>query len=490
MTRLKHRTIVGAFWISVEAWGQQLLQFVLFAILARLLGPQTYGLVALALMVIVAGDVLITNGGWSEALIQRRDLDPRCIDTVFWFLLAAAGALVILLAGLVATAFRQPELAGIIAWLSTVLPLASLSVVPDALLRRELRNAPLAARSLLATAGAGLVAVPMALTGFGVWSLVTFQLAQPLIRALVLWVAHPWRPTLCFSGPQLREITGYVGGVLGERILGSLDFVLPRVILGHALGPAAVGQFTTARNMFDLLVQLLIRPVSRVALPSFAGLADDRARMQELFTLGAQYSALVAFPAHMGLALVAPDLIPLVLGPAWSPSVPVLQVLMLFGLILPLSLLGTALMHGIGRVGWQLALAGGSTVLLASLLALVGSTSIVAVAVAIVARAYVVFPLRVYVVRRATGLRVMPALLGSLRLLLATGLMAMAVYAWQRLISSSLHPWLSVASSAVIGMVVYGASIQLFARPLVRQGAILIRSVAGGPPLGVPGPSA
>jgi len=479
-------------WISAEAWGQQLLQFLLFAILARLLGPQAYGLVALALMVIVVGDVLITNGGWSEALIQRRDLDPCYADTVFWFLLAAAGllaALVILLAGPVATALRQPELAGIIAWLSAVLPLASLSVVPDALLRREFRNAPLAARSLLATAGAGLVAVPMAFTGFGVWSLVAFQLAQPLIRALVLWFAHPWRPALRFSGPHLREITRYVGGVLGERVLGSLDFVVPRLVLGHALGPAAVGQFTSARKILDLLVQLLIRPVSRVALPSFAGLAGDRARTQELFTLGAQFAALVAFPGHVGVALVAPDLIPLIFGPAWSPSVPVLQVLTLFGLILPLSLLGTALMQGLGRVGWQLALAGGSTVLLACLLILGGSSSIVAVAVAFVARAYIVFPLRVYVVQRTTGLRVRPALLGSLRLLLATGLMAVAVLAWQRLTPSSLHPGLSIAGSAVIGVVAYGASILLFARPLVRQGAILIRSVAAGPPLGVPGPS-
>ena len=139
-------------------------------------------------------------------------------------------------------------------------------------------------------------------------------------------------------------------------------------------------------------------------------------------------------------------------------------------------------------VGWQLALAGGSTVLFACLLALGGATSIVAVAVAFVARAYIVFPLRVYVVRRTTGLRVRPALLGSTRLLLATGLMALAVLAWQRLTPSSLHPGLSVAGSAVVGVVAYGASVLLLARPLVRQGATLIRSVAG-PALGAPSPS-
>ena len=480
MTHLKRRTTIAALWVSTEAWGQQLLQFLLFAVLARLLGPQAYGLLALAMTVILVGDLLVTNGGWTEALIQRRDLDPSYTDTIFWFLLAIAGSLAglaALFAWPVAAALRQPELAQLIVWLSAALPLAGLCVVPDALLRREFRNAPLALRSLLATLGAGLVAVPMAVMGFGVWSLVVYQLAQRLIQAVVLWLTHPWRPALRFSGTHLREIAHYVGGVLGERVMRVVDQVIPRVALGYGLGPSAVGQFTTARRILELLVQLLIQPVSRVALPSFAGLVGDRARTQELFTFGAQFAALVAFPGHVGLALVAPELVPAVFGPAWAPSVPVLQVLTLFGLTLPLSLLCTALMQGIGQVGWQLALAIGSTALLVCLLAVFGTTSIVAVAVAFVARAYLLFPLRVFIVQRTTGVNVGPAILGSMRLLLATGLMASAVFAWRELVPSLLYPLLSVAGSVVVGLVAYAASVLVLARPLVLHGINLIRAV-------------
>ena len=480
MTNLKRRTTLSALWISVETWGQQLLQFLLFAILARLLGPEAYGLLSMALVVILAGDVLITNGGWAEALIQRRDLDPGYTDTVFWLLVAVAGSLAglaILLARPVSAALHQPKLAQLVVWLSAVLPLASLCVVPDALLRREFRNAPLAARSLLATLGAGLVAVPMAVAGFGVWSLVVYQLAQPLIQAVVLWLAHPWRPALRFSGTHLREVASYVGGVLGERVMRVLDLVIPRVALGYTLGPAAVGQFTTARRILELLVQLLIGPVSRVAMPSFAGLVGDRARTQELFTFGALFAGLVAFPGHVGLALVAPDLVSAVFGRAWEPSIPVLQVLTLFGLVLPMSQLCTALMQATGRVGWQMTLAACSTGLFVCLLAMFGATSIVTVAAAFVVRAYIVLPLRVFVVRRTTGVDVWPALLGSARLLLATGLMAAAVVAWQNLNPFSYDPIMTVGGSFLVGAITYAASVLLLARPLVLHGIGLVRTV-------------
>jgi PST family polysaccharide transporter len=479
--RLELRAAAGALWLSAESWGKQLLQFVLFVILARLLGPEAYGLLAMAILVTAIGDVLITYGGWSEALIQRPDLDARHTDTVFWFLLAMGGGLALVAMGLaapVAAAFREPELAGLIVWLSLTLPLASLCVVPEALLRRELRFAPLAARSLLATLGAGLVAVPIALAGFGVWSLVAYQLAQPLIQAVVLWLAYPWRPRLHFSGRQLQEIMRYTGGVLGERVMGVLDVMILRTMVGYALGPVALGHFTSARKILDLMQQMLIRPVSHVAMPSFAGARGSAARMRDLLTFGSQFAALVAFPGFIGLALIAPDLIPLVLGPSWAPSIPVFQVLTLPGLILPLTLLCTALMHGTARVGWQLALASGSTTLFVCLLALFRPAGLVGMAAAFVASTYLCFPLRLYVVHRTTGLDVVPAILGLLRLLLAAGLMAAAVLLWQGMRPETLDPILSIAGSALVGAAAYAGAVLALAQPLIRRAVNLLRSIA------------
>jgi O-antigen/teichoic acid export membrane protein len=187
---------------------------------------------------------------------------------------------------------------------------------------------------------------------------------------------------------------------------------------------------------------------------------------------------LVALPGYVGLALIAPDFIPLVLGPGWAPSVPVFQVLTLPGLILPLTLLCTALMHGTARVGWQLVLASSSTILFVCLLALSRPAGLIGMAAAFVAAAYLIFPLRLYVIHRATGLDVVPAILGLFRLLLATGLMAAAVLLWQRTAPETLDSILSMAGSAVVGAAVYTGAVLALAQPLVRRAVALLRSIA------------
>ncbi|MEK0083995.1 lipopolysaccharide biosynthesis protein [Benzoatithermus flavus] len=478
----KRRAVAGALWVSVETWGTQLIQLLLFVILTRLLGPETYGLLGMAIIVIALGDVAITNGGWGDALIHERDLDQRHLDTTFWFLLLSSTLLAVLVAALavpMARLFGQPELVGVLMALAPMLPLSSLPVVPEALLRRELRFAPLAARSQLATLAAGAVAIPMAFTGFGVWSLVAYQLAQPVAETLVIWHAHPWRPGRCFSRPALSGIVRYVGGALGDRVMNVLDFLIPRFVVGYALGAAPLGHFTTARKIQELLSQLLIRPISRVALPSFAGIRGDAAGMRELLSFGSAVANLVAFPAHVGLALVAPELVPLVFGPQWAETVPVVQVLALLGLLMPMTQVTASLMYGIGRTGLQMLLSVGSAVLFLLLLLLLGPGSLMAISTAFVGRLFLVFPLRLWLVQRASGVDVRPALARSCPILVATALMAAAVLAWRQLAPQPHHPVPFLASAIAIGLATYGVAILLLARPLVQQTVGLLLSVMG-----------
>jgi hypothetical protein len=135
-------------------------------------------------------------------------------------------------------------------------------------------------------------------------------------------------------------------------------------------------------------------------------------------------------------------------------------------------------MHGTARVGWQLVLASGSTILFVCLLALSRTAGLVGMAAAFVASAYLIFPLRLYVVHRATGLDVVPALLGLFRLLLATGLMAAAVLLWQGITRETLDPILSIAGSALVGAAVYTAATLALVQPLLRRAVALLRSIA------------
>jgi O-antigen/teichoic acid export membrane protein len=480
-TDLRRKAAAGAVWAFAETWGRQLLLLALFAVLARLLGPEAYGLVALATAVTTAADMLITNGGWAEALIQRRDLEPEHLDTVFWFGLAGSAALALAAAagaGPLSRLFDEPRLEGLVRWLSLTLPLYGAVIVPGALLRREFDFAPHTARALLAPIAAGAVAVPMALQGFGVSSLVAYHLTQAAVTAAVLWRAQRWRPAFRFSPARFRELLPYVAGITGERVIGVADNLLPRLAIGYVLGPAPLGQYAAARRVVDFLFTLATVPLSRVALPSFASLGEDPDRLRRMLRLGGELAGLFAFPCFLGVAVVAPDLMPAVFGPAWAPSAPAVQLLALIGLVTPFNQLSIVLLQGVGRVGWQAALMAASTSLLALLLALVGSHGLTAVAAALLVRAYVVFPARLHVTRRVAGIDVAEAYRGVLPTLAAALAMAGAVLLWRHwLLPAGSGGWIALGSSAAVGVVAYAGALAVLARPLLRRTAGLALSL-------------
>jgi O-antigen/teichoic acid export membrane protein len=481
-TDLRRKAAAGAVWAFVETWGRQLLLLALFAVLARLLGPEAYGLVALATAVTTAADMLITNGGWSEALIQRRDLEPAHLDAVFWFGLAGSAALAlaaVAAAGPLARLFDEPRLEDLVRWLSLTLPLYGAVIVPGALLRREFDFAPHTARALLAPTAAGAVAVPMALQGYGVSSLVAYHLTQAAVTAAVLWRAQRWRPSLRFSPEHFRELLPYVAGITGERVIGVADNLLPRLAIGYVLGPAPLGQYAAARRVADFLFTLATVPLSRVALPSFASLGEDPERLRRALRAGGELAGLFAFPCFLGVAVVAPDLMPAVFGPAWAPSAAVVQVLALVGLVTPFNQLSVVLLQGVGRVGWQAALMAASTALLALLLALLGGPfGLEGVAAALLVRAYVVFPVRLHVTRRVAGIDVAEAYRGVLPTLAAALVMAGVVLLWRHwLLPAGTGAWAALASSAAVGAVAYALALAVLARPVLRRAAGLARSL-------------
>lgn len=477
---LKRKAAASVFWASLETWGQQLVQLALFAVLARMLGPEAYGLVGLAITINILAEVLVTGGGWSEALIRQRDLEPAHLDTVFWVALGGSMALALVavaVAGPVATLFEEPRLEGLIRWLSLSLPMYGLAVVPGALLRRELRFAPHTARAVLGLLIAGAVGIAMALQGFGVWSLVGYHLTQPVVEAAVLWWAHPWRPGFRFSPAHLRRFLPYVAAIMGERTIVMIDFLLPRFIIGYAVGPVALGHYTVAVKVLDLLFQLVTLPVSRVAMPSFARFSHDRERLRGMLQFSAKLVGLAAFPSFLGFALVAPDAIPAVFGPEWVPSVWVVELLALIGFVTPLNQLSAVLMQSVGRVGWQAALMAVSALLFPLLLALFGPISLATVALALLVRTYAMFPIRQYVFRRVTGIDPFGAYRGVLPMFAAALIMAAAVLLWRGWLAPNLDVWLSLASSIAVGAGVYAAASAVLARPLLRRVAELALSL-------------
>jgi PST family polysaccharide transporter len=400
---LAQRSARGGFWAVVEVWGVELLQFSVFTVLARLLGPQTYGLIALAMIFVVAAQRVLIQGGWSEFIIQRDDLDDLHLSTMFWVLLAIGVAVALIMvaaASAFARLFGEPQLAVLLPALSFFPVLTSLGAVPTGLLERDLKLAPLALRSTLATALGGIIGVAMALNGFGVWSLVGYEISYPLLTAIVLWPATHWRPRARFSRRHLAEIMSFVTRIMGERLINLTEILLPRALIGLRLNPAAVGNWSLATKIFELSSELVQRPALRVALPGFAGAQSDSSRLMSILALSAQLTALFAVPGYVFLVIAAPDLVSLLFGPSWHSAGLTLSILTALGLITPFTQLCVALLQGTGHVGWSFALTLIGFVLFLVILPVGLAYGIVGVAAALVVRGWVLLLIRLWLIRR------------------------------------------------------------------------------------------
>lgn len=465
---LRSRLRSALAWSAVGTWLREGMNFVVFGLLARLLGPEAYGLVAMAMVVAALAQISLVDG-IGTVLVQRRDLEPGHVDSVFWLLIGIGGAIALamwLLAAPLARVYGEPAVAPLMHLLSALPLLYALAGVQVAQLKRELLFGALALRGILAALAGGAVGVGLALQGYGVWSLAWMFLAQWTVQVLVLWTASPWRPGLAASRRHLADIAAYCTHTVSTRGVQYAEQQIPRLVIGATLGPAAVGLFTMGWRLLEMLSVLLLMPINQVALPLFSRVQDQRERLERALASLVQLSALLAFPAYLGLAAVAPDLVPVLFGERWAAAVPVVQIMALMGLQWALTYGLGALMAGTGETRWRLWLNLVNLAALAPVLLLSLPHGTTAVAAAMVLRGLLLLPLNLHVLRRQLKVRLRPLLSGIWPIALASLVMLVAVLGWRHLTAAEPAP-LRLAGAVLVGALAYGLALLLLARPML-----------------------
>ena len=455
---LGRRMFAGSLWCALDGWASETANLTIFLVLARLLTPEEFGLVALAaVFTTVATDL----GGYAltQVLIQRKQLSPGLCDAVFLLVLVlalAAAAGFVALAPWIAALFGAPLLADLLRWLSVTVVLNAAAAVPLALLTRDLRFAAIAKRSLAMIAGGGVVGISLALGGYGPWALVGQALAQATISALLLFAAAPWRPGRRASFHHLREIAAYASGVVGNRLVGLADERAPQVVIGLVLGPAAVGYYSIAMRLIDILIRLFVVPINQVALPAIAKVQEDPTQVRSIMATGIAAATLISCPAFIGTMVIAPDLVPLALGEQWLPAVPVLQLLALRGIVWPVIMYGVSLLYGIGQPGRLLSINLIDLGANIALLCLAAPFGLAWVAAAASLRVLLVrWPLVGLAIGRAAGLGI--ARQGALiaPALVAAGVMAWLLLIWRANLAAVLGGPALLLALAGLGAVLY-----------------------------------
>lgn len=399
---IREKAIQGVLWSALQNWGSQVGSLLVFFLLARLLTPEAFGLVAMANIFLAFMQIFLQQG-FAQSLIQRQDLEPDHIDTAFWTNLAIGACLTgfgLIAAGWVAAQFQQPQLVPILQVLSLLFLITACGNVQQALLERAFNFRATATRALAATLVGGVAGIGLALTGFGVWSLVGQQVIQELIGTLVLWQASDWRPRFKVSLPHFWQLFHFGMPILGFNFLNFLNSRADDLLIGYFLGAAPLGYYSIAYRILGVMQQLLVQTSQQIALPTFSRLQSDLEQFRQAFYTATQLTSLIAFPAFLGVLALAPELVVMLFGEQWIPSIPVLQVLSLAGIFQSISFFKSSVFMAMGKPSWSLWLS-----LLTVVLNLIGFSiavrwGIVAVAAAFVIRGYLVFPIGQWAISR------------------------------------------------------------------------------------------
>ena len=325
-----HREVSHAIkWVALEKWLSRGLSLGVFAVLTRFVPVEDFGLIAMATVVVSLITVFV-DSGFSKSLIQRGTLGRDDASTAFWTSLGIAvvlAALMVLTAPLIASLFGDERLGPVLMALSAALPLAALSGVPAALLEREIQFRALAVRQLIGAVVGAMVAIPLAVLGFGVWALVAQTLATLLAAVIVLWTATGWRPGFRYSRAALREMTAFASSFLGIEVLNSVQMNIDKLLIGAFLGPVQLGYYFVGQRALNILTELISSILGRVSLTTFSRIQHDPARVERVLRKFVFASGAVAVPVFGICALLAPQIIPFLFGAGWVPAILVFQLL-------------------------------------------------------------------------------------------------------------------------------------------------------------------
>jgi O-antigen/teichoic acid export membrane protein len=345
-------------WSFVMDGGRQAITTLTTLVLAALLGPEAFGLIAMALVYVSLLELLLKQG-MGAAIVQREELRRSHLDTAFWLVVAAAAVLTavgVILSGPWAAANRTPELRPVVIALTALVPLHALMVVQEAVLRRGMRFRLLALRSNASVLVGGVVGIALAVSGAGVWALVAQQLTAGAVGVLVLWTVSSWRPRPTFSRQAASDLLRFSSGSL----LGSLGvFVVNRadaLLIGLFFGPAVVGLYRLASRLIEAVVGATVSALMSVSLPELSRVQRDPARFTEGVLRFTWMSAVLTLPV-LGALAGASDAVLRLIGVEWAPAAPALRLLCIAGAVRALFAFTGPMLQALGRPFEQAAIA-------------------------------------------------------------------------------------------------------------------------------------
>lgn len=320
---IPHETIRGTFWGYLSFASGKLLNFAATLVLARLLFPEQFGLVAYCTIVINYLDILNT-AGINSALVARKDrLEEAANAALLINVLMGVFSYGVswLIAPQVADFFHEEKITDLFRLIAIILPIDGLGLVPDALIQRNLRFRDKMIVSISRNVVKGLASIIFALLGWGYWSLAWGQVIGSFISVPASWILAAWRPTFKYHWQTTREMMGYGVHIILASIAGVLRANVDYIIVGKALGATALGIYTMAYRIPELAIKSLNEVVARVLFPLLSRLQSDTEALRAYYLNYIRYIALFSFSVGAGIALTSNLFVVQFMSSKWNEAI-------------------------------------------------------------------------------------------------------------------------------------------------------------------------
>ena len=352
-------TIIKSFlWKLFERLSAQLIQFVVTIVLARLLLPSEYGIIALIAIFIQLCDVII-DGGLNTALIQKKDADNTDFSTIFYFSLSMALVLygvMYVSATPIAHFYDQPELVPVVRVLSLSLPFYAFNSIQRAYVSRNMLFRRLFYSSLGAIILSGVLGIHMAYHGYGVWALVVQNISSQAFTTLIMWFTIRWRPIMMFSTERFRGLFNYGWKIFGANFITAIFVNARKIVIGKIFAPASLAYYDKGEQLPYIVMSNIFTSVQTILLPTFSEAQDDRPRVKAMMRRSTKLSCFFIYPLMVWMIVAAKPLVVFLLTEKWLPVVPFVQILCVANFFRPITLSNWEAIKALGYSGITLKL--------------------------------------------------------------------------------------------------------------------------------------
>ena len=329
----------GVAWNIAEKIGSTLLQAIVSIIVANRIMPDDMGIIAVLTVFVTLSQVVI-DSGFSQTLIRKANATAEDFKAVFRFNLIASLALYAILTATtpwVASYYGWELIRKVAPVLYLLLPLNALCVIQNTIMVKEFRFAQLSTIIFFSSLISGILAIVMALTGFGIWSLVGQRVSMMATKAILLWWKSPWRWRRDIRTGSLREMTPYSLRLIATDMITAIYNNIAQLFIGKIYSADMLGYYNQAQKLKDMPVNATMQSIQSVTFPALAKISDNPTKFDEGYRRVLMLTAFIMLPVMTGLIATADDIYMLLLKPQWHPAIPYFRIMCLIGIFYPIS---------------------------------------------------------------------------------------------------------------------------------------------------------